>query len=62
MTAVEELKIDERYTILQSLRYRSISICDNGRIVFRIHVREVKDEEGLREIFEFYKSRHPEEE
>ena len=48
MTAVEELKIDERYTILQSLRYRSIAIFDNGRIVFRINVREVKVEEGLR--------------
>lgn len=61
MTAVEELKIDERYTILQSIRYRSIAICDNGRIVFRCHGK-VKDEKGLREIFEFYKSRHPEEE
>lgn len=30
MTAVEELKNDERYTILQSLRYRSIAICDNA--------------------------------
>ena len=60
MTAVEELKIDERYTILQSIRCRSIAICDNGRIVFRCHGSEVKDEEGLREIFEFYKSEHPE--
>ena len=56
MIGINSLKIDNKYSVMQDAKNHIVIVLDDGCPVFRCRCNELKNREGLTEIFQFYKA------